>query len=162
IPDGVKTTVSTATFTTNTAGGVQKGTGNIVLLSTGTSDLTSADAIDLLFDFTGMTAGTLSYGFKSVLNPSGNRNASLRAYPRTEGVAFTELPDAAVLNFSNSAVIAKPISLVQLPASFTNSPTARIRFYEYNGSGGSSGPRPKASIDSIAVTATPISSGGPS
>src|SRR5712691_10292271 len=33
IPDGKKTTVSTATFSTGTSGGVQKGTNNIVLLS---------------------------------------------------------------------------------------------------------------------------------
>ena len=32
IPDGVRTTVSTATFTTTTSGGVQKGTGNIIQL----------------------------------------------------------------------------------------------------------------------------------
>src|SRR5438093_8004113 len=38
IPDGVKITVSTAAFVTSTAGGVQKGAGNIQLLSTNGTD----------------------------------------------------------------------------------------------------------------------------
>src|SRR5215831_362074 len=37
IPDPLKITTQTATFTTGATGGVQKGTGNIVLLSTGTT-----------------------------------------------------------------------------------------------------------------------------
>src|SRR5437868_9116115 len=52
IPDGVKTTASTATFASGSAGGVQKGTGTINLLSTGTTDNTSSCAIDLFLDFT--------------------------------------------------------------------------------------------------------------
>ena len=48
IPDGVKTTTSTATFSTGTTGGVQKGTGTINLLSTGTTDNSTADALDVL------------------------------------------------------------------------------------------------------------------
>ena len=47
IPDGVRITVSTATFVTGTTGGVQKGSGNIQLLSTNTADNTHAVAIDL-------------------------------------------------------------------------------------------------------------------
>src|SRR3954462_7313977 len=38
IPDGVRITTATANFTTGTSGGVQKGTQNIVLLSTGATD----------------------------------------------------------------------------------------------------------------------------
>jgi hypothetical protein len=57
IPDGVRITVSTAAFVSGTQGGVQKGSGNIQLLSTNGTDLTNADAIDLLLDFTGVTAG---------------------------------------------------------------------------------------------------------
>jgi hypothetical protein len=54
------------------------------------------------------------------------------------------------------------VLLIPLPAGFTNSPTARIRFYDYNGTGpaGSSGARPKASIDNVSVTGTLIGSGG--
>src|SRR4051812_26764872 len=61
IPDGQKTTVSTATFSSGSSGGVQKGTGNIVQLSTGTTDNSTANAIDLYLDFTGTNAGALSF-----------------------------------------------------------------------------------------------------
>jgi hypothetical protein len=163
VPDGVRITVSTATFVSGTAGGVQKGAGNIQLLSTNATDNLNADAIDLLLDFTGRTAGTLSYDFATVFNTTGNRNGSLRVYTSTDGVTFTELTDASVVNFQNNVAFSRQISLVPLPASFTNSPTARIRFYDSNGTGpaGSSGARPKASIDNVAVTGTPIGAGGP-
>jgi len=162
IPDGVKTTVSTATFTSGTTAGVQKGSGNIQLLSTNATDNINADAIDLLLDFSGMNAGTLSYKFETVFNGAGSRNASLRIYTSTDGTTFTELTDASVVNFTNNVVLTKQISLIPLPAGFTNCPTARIRFYDYNGTGGSTGARPKASIDDVAVAATPIGAGGPS
>jgi endonuclease I len=163
IPDGVRTSQSTATFVTNTTEGVQKGSGNIQLLATNATDFTHAVAIDLLLDFTGVTVGTLSYDFAAVINTTGNRNGSLRVYTSTDGVTFTELVDASVLNFQNNVAFSKQVSQVQLPASFTNSPTARIRFYDYNGTGpvGSSGARPKASIDNVVVTTTPIGGGPP-
>ncbi len=162
IPDGVRITVGTATFVTGTAGGVQKGAGNIQLLSTNATDNLNADAIDLLLDFTGIAAGTLSYDFATVFNTTGNRNGSLRVYTSTDGVTFTELPAASVVNFQNNVAYSTQISLVPLPAAFTNCATARIRFYDYNGTGpsGSSGARPKASIDNVAVTGTPITAGG--
>ena len=163
IPDGVRITVSTATFVSGTTGGVQKGSGNIQLLSTNATDLLNADAIDLLLDFTGVTAGSLSYDFATVFNTTGNRNGSLRVYASIDGVTFTELADASVVNFQNNVTFSKSVSLVALPAAFTNCPTARIRFYDYNGTGpaGSSGARPKASIDNVQVTGTLIGSGGP-
>src|SRR5436309_3927579 len=163
IPDGVKITVSTATFVSGTTGGVQKGSGNIQLLSTNATDNLNADAIDLLLDFTGMNAGTLSYDFATVFNSTGNRNGSLRVYTSIDGTTFTELPAASVVNFTNNVAFSQQIALVQLPAAFTNCATARIRFYDYNGTGpaGSSGARPKASIDNVAVTGTPIGGGGP-
>lgn len=163
VPDGVRISVSTATFVNGTAGGVQKGSGNIQLLSTNATDNINACAIDLLLDFTGMTAGALSYDFATAFNSSGNRNGSLRVYTSIDGVTFTELSAASVVNFQNNVTFSQTISLVALPASFTNCATARIRFYDYNGTGpaGSSGARPKASIDNVAVTATPIGAGGP-
>jgi hypothetical protein len=163
IGDGVKITVSTAAFVTSTTGGVQKGAGTIQLLSTNGTDNINADAIDLLLDFTGMTAGTLSYDFATVFNTTGNRNGSLRVYTSIDGTTFTELTDASVVNFQNNVAFSKQVSQVTLPASFTNCATARIRFYDYNGTGpaGSSGARPKASIDNVAVTGTLIGSGGP-
>jgi len=162
IPDGVRTSASTATFVTGTTEGVQKGSGNLQLLATNATDNTHAVAVDLLLDFTGMTSGTLSFDFATAFNSTGNRNGSLRVYTSTDGVTFTELTAAAVLNFQNNAVFSTQITAVPLPAAFTNCATARIRFYDCNGTGpaGSSGARPKASIDNVQVTASPISSGG--
>jgi hypothetical protein len=163
IPDGVRITASTAAFVTGTTGGVQKGTGNIQLLSTNGTDNINADAIDVLLDFTGVTAGTLSYDFATVFNSTGNRNGSLRVYTSIDGTLFTELTSASVVNFTNNVAFSQQVLLVQLPPEFTNCATARIRFYDYNGTGpaGSSGARPKASIDNVAVTGTLIGSGGP-
>lgn len=162
IPDGVRTSQTTNAFVTTTTEGVQKGSGNIQLLATNGTDLTHAVAIDLLLDFTGRTAGTLSYDFATVFNTTGNRNGSLRVYTSIDGTNFTELTAAAVLDFQNNTAFSTSIVGVALPANFTNCATARIRFYDYNGTGpaGSSGARPKASIDNVQVTSTDISSGG--
>src|SRR5208283_2297331 len=46
IPNGIKITTSTLTFSTGTSAGVQRGTENILLLTTGTADNTSSAAID--------------------------------------------------------------------------------------------------------------------
>ncbi len=152
IPDGIHTTASTATFVTGTTGGVQKGTGNIQLLSTGTTDNSSADAIDLFLDFTGIAAGTLSYSWQTVFNSTGDRKGSLRVYTSIDGATFTELAAADVLNFTNNVAGSGSITSVALPASFGNSPSARIRFYYHNGTGGTTGSRPKVAIDNVAVT----------
>ncbi len=169
IPDGIKTTVSTATFTnTSTSGGLQRGSlaasgsanvpGTLVLLSTGATNNSSACAIDFFMDFTGTVAGTLSFDWAVVINggaPTDNREGSLRVYGSTDGITFTELPSAAVLNKVNNVAASGSITTVALPVSFNNSPTARLRFYEYNASStGSSGNRPKISIDNVVVTAT--------
>ncbi|MGB8195001.1 MAG: hypothetical protein WCF67_23900, partial [Chitinophagaceae bacterium] len=159
IPDGVRITTATATFATGTSGGVQKGTQNIVLLTTGATDNTSSAAIDFFMDFTGVNAGTLSFDWASVNNSTGDRKGSLRVYYSTNGTSFTELTAAQVLNFTNNVSTSGSIVSVALPAAFNNSPTARLRFYYHNGSGGASGSRPKVSIDNLTVTA---SSTGPS
>ena len=58
VGDGIKISTSTATFVTTTAGGVQKGTGNIQLLSTSTS---TSCAIDFYVNFSGVNAGIISF-----------------------------------------------------------------------------------------------------
>lgn len=164
VPDGVRITTATATFATGTSGGVQKGsaqspaTQSIVLLATGATDNSSAVAIDFFMDFTGVNAGTLSFDWASLNNSTGDRKGSLRVYYSTNGTSFTELSSAAVLNITNNAATSGSITTVALPAAFNNSATARLRFYYYNGTGGSSGSRPKISIDNLAVTA--VSAGG--
>jgi hypothetical protein len=154
IPDGIRITTGTTTFAATTnSGGVHRGTQNIILLSTGATDNTSSSAIDFLMDFTGVDAGTLSFDWASVNNSTGDRNGSLRIYYSTDNNSFTELTTAQVLNFTNNSPSSGSINSVTLPPAFNNSPTARLRFYYHNGTGGTTGSRPKISIDNLTVTA---------
>lgn len=150
IPNATRITTSGESFSSSTSGGIQKGPGSIMLLSTGSTDNTSSVAFDLFMDFTGVEAGTLSFDWASVNNSTGDRKGSLRVYATTDGVGFTEI--ASVLNFTNNSPTNGNV-LVNLPSSFTNSATARLRFYYHNAAGGSSGSRPKISIDNLQVTA---------
>jgi hypothetical protein len=161
IPDGSRISTATTTFQgTTTSGGVQKpGVGSnpagaITLLTTGSTDNTSADAIDLFLDFSGRFAGTLSFTWASVTNSTGDRRGSLRVYTSTDGATWTELAGAAVLNFQNNNLTSGSVTAVSLPSSFNGSATARIRFYEFNGTGGTTGSRPKIALDNVAVTST--------
>lgn len=152
IPSASRITTSTASFSSGSSGGVQKGSGNIQLLSTGSTDNSSSAAIEFYMDFTGMNAGTLSFDWASVNNSTGDRKGSLRVYASTDGIAYTELASADVLNVTNNVPSTGSVSSVALPASFNNSSTARLRFYYHNGTGGTTGSRPKISIDNLTVT----------
>ncbi|MFM2327412.1 MAG: hypothetical protein RIR31_1614, partial [Bacteroidota bacterium] len=171
IPNGTTLTASTLSFqsgTPGTSGGVQKGsdqiapipaTQSIILLSTGSSDNTTASAIDFYLDFTGVDAGTVSFDYQtfsnSIVTGSANdRAGSLRVYASTDGIVFTELTLASVLNFINNTPVNGTKTNIALPASFNKNATARLRFYYHNGTGGTNGSRPKISIDNITVTAT--------
>lgn len=154
IPSATRVTTNSV-FASGTSGGVQKGTQNIILLSTGGTDNTTSTAIDLYLDFTGVEAGTISFDWASVNNSTGDRNGSFRVYSSIDGANFTELTGASVLNFTNNLATSGSIVNVDLPASFTNNPKARLRFYYHNGTGGitPTGSRPKISIDNLTVTA---------
>ena len=135
IPDGIKTTATTATFATSgSSGGVQRGSlsgnvaGTIVQLSTGTTDNTTSNAIDLFLDFSGRTAGTLSFSWAEVNNGSGDRHSSLKVYGSTDGVTFTEITGTGLpINVTNNVASSGTISTVTLPTSFNGTSTARIR-----------------------------------
>lgn len=160
IPNATATTAATTAFTTSaSSAGVQRGSlsgnvpGTIVLLTTGTSDNTTATAIDFLMDFSNTNADSLFFDAATVINSTGNRVSSLRVYWSTNGTTFTQLtgtnlPFSATNNVSSSANIR-----VKLPSAFNNTSTCRLRFYYHNGTGGSSGSRPKISIDNVTVTA---------
>jgi hypothetical protein len=137
------------------SGGLYKGAQSIVMLSTGPTDNTSSIAIDLFLDFTSVNAGTLSFDWASLNNNSGNRNGSLKVYASTDGVAFTEITSAQVLNFTNFSPTSGTVSNVALPSIFNGSATARLRFYYYNGTGGTAGSRPRINLDNVKVTALP-------
>lgn len=160
IPNGTTLTASTSSFqSTLTSGGVQKGTiqtpstQSIVLLSTGSSDNTTSAGIDFYMDFSSVNAGTLSFDWASFNNTTGNRNGSLRVYSSVDAITFTELTFASVLNFTNNAPTTGSKNNIALPSSFNNNPNALLRFYYHNGTGGTTGSRPKISIDNLTVTA---------
>jgi len=163
IPSPTNVTTTTV-FSSGASGGVQRGTDqvapltptqSIVLLSTGSGDNSSSAAFDIYLDFTGVNAGTLSFDYQTLSNnlvgTTNDRAGSLRVYATTDGVNFTEVTN--ILNFINSNPISGSKTNISLPTSFNNSPTARLRFYYYNGTGGTTGSRPKISIDNITATA---------
>lgn len=151
IPNGIRTTNATNTFASGTGTGVQRGSGSLVLLATGATDNTTAIAVDLLLDFTGVNAGTIGFNWASINNSTGDRKGSLRVYGSIDGINFNEITAAAVLNITNNASTSGTIAGIALPANFSNNPNARLRFYYYNGMGGTSGSRPKISIDNLVV-----------
>jgi len=154
IPDGVKTTVSSATFQASTSsGGIQRGSGNLLFLSTGTSNNANSVAVDLLLDFTGRTAGTITFDWACVFNSTGNRGGTLSVYTSTDGTTWTLLSGTSV-SVVNNVASSGTVSTVQLPSSFNNNANARVRFYQYADAVGTTGSRPKISIDNLAVTST--------
>ena len=156
VPDPLKITIVDTNFTTGTAGGLQKGSGNLLMLTTGSTDNTSAMALDFFVNFSGLKSGTLSFDWSSVTNASGDRKSTLKVYGSTDGTNYTELTGAQVLNITNGTVTSGSITNVNLPSSFTCAPIARIRFYLFNGTGGTTGSRPKISLDNVKVTGTPV------
>ncbi len=156
IPNGTRITTSTTNFSTSeNSGGLHKGNESLVLLSTGTTDNTTSAAVDLYLNFSTLNAGLLNFDWKSINNSSGNRNGSLRIYASVDNVSFTEITGAQVLNFTNNNPTAGSVRNVQLPAAFNNAQTAILRFYYHNGTGGTTGARPKISIDNLQITAVP-------
>ena len=158
IPSATKTTTTSttpATIASSTGVGQDATTSTkLVFLTTGTTDNSAAVACDLNLNFSGRNAGAFSFEAAVIFNSTGNRVSTLKVYYSTDGSTWTEitgtsLPFVAVNNVANSASIS-----VRLPSGLNNSSTVKLRFYSYNGSGGSSGSRPKISIDTVAVTST--------
>ena len=161
IPDASKITTNSTAFQFPSNGvygsGVYKGTQNMVLLSTGSTDNTSSVAMDFFLDFTGINANNLSFDWAVINNSSGNRASSLRVYASIDGISFTEISSARVSNFinNNTVNVAGSITNISLPSIFNNNANARLRFYYHNGTGGTTGSRPRLSIDNVKVTAVP-------
>jgi trimeric autotransporter adhesin len=155
VPDGVRITGATNVYQTGSSSGIYQQNQALVLLATGTTNNTSAVAMDLYLNFTGLNAGTLSFDWASINNFTGDRKASLKIYYSTNGTTFTEIPAAAVLNVTNNSPTSGSINFAALPAALNGASNAIIRFYYYNGTGGTTGSRPKLSIDNMQVTAVP-------
>ncbi len=152
VTTGVRTTKSSATFVTGSSGGIQKGSGNLVFLSTGSTATPEAVAADLLLNFTGRTAGTLSFDWSAIDNSSGTRPTSLRVFWSTDGLTFTEIAGAQLLDKLSSD--SGSITNVALPSNFDNSATARLRFYNHAGTITGAGSRDKIAIDNLSITST--------
>jgi hypothetical protein len=160
IGDGIKTTVATDTFKTGSSGGVQKGTGNIVLLSTSTAN---ACAIDLNLDFTGRNAGTVSFDAAEINNSTGDRDSVLQLFYTTDGSTFTELTGTSLPFVARNNVASSAHISISLPSALNGSSTVRLRFYERSTTSGATptGSQPKISIDNISVTSTGASGSPP-
>ena len=163
IPNGTNITLATTVFLapTTLSTGIERGTNNptvtnLIFLATGSTDNSAAIAVDLLLDFTGRNAGTLSFDYTNIVNSSGNRVSSIKVYTSTDGLVFTELT-AALVSGTNGIAASGSRSAIALPSSFNTSSTARIRFYYYNGGVATTSPtgsRPKIGIDNLAITST--------
>jgi autotransporter-associated beta strand protein len=156
VTTGTRTTKSSATFVTSSTGGLQKGTQAMVFLSTGSTTTPEAVAVDLLLNFSGRTAGTLSFDWTALDNSSGTRPTSLRVFWTIDGTTFTEITGAQVLDKVSSS--SGSITSVALPTQFNNSSSAVLRFYNHAGTITGSGTRDKMQIDNVAVTSTAAAS----
>ena len=155
IPVATNITTATLAFSSSSSTGVQKGTENLQFLTTGTTDNSTSIGLDLLLNFTGRNAGTLSFDAATVFNSTGDRVSTLRAYTSINGTDWSELTTGGLPFVSTNNVAGSSNISVSLPRSFDNAPQAQIRFYVYNGEGaGTRGSRPKISIDNVAVTST--------
>lgn len=154
IPSANRTTVSSLVFASGASGGVQRGSGNIQLLSTGGTDNTTSVAFDFFVDLTGVSSSSLSFDAALVINgTASNRVSTLRVYGSTDGLNFVEV--STPFSVTNTGTSAASLS-ISLPASFNNNPNAQLRFYCHNGTGGSSGNRPKISIDNLTISGTAV------
>jgi len=130
----------------------------MLFLSTGSGTTPEAVAVDLLLDFTGRTAGTLSFDWAALDNASGTRPTSLRVFWSTDNSTFTEIAGAQILDKESATSPATgSVSGVALPTQFSGNASARLRFYNHAGAATGSGNRDKMQIDNVAVTSTAAS-----
>ena len=160
IPSATKTTVVSNGTTMNFVGsgstiGYDAATSTkLVFLTTGTTDNNAAIACDLNLNFSGRLAGNLSFDANTIFNSTGNRNATLRVYYTFDGSAWTELTGTNLPYVATNNVVGSGAISMQLPSVLDNKSTVTFRFYCHNGTGGTTGSRPKIGIDNVIVTST--------
>jgi hypothetical protein len=142
----------TTVFVSGSTGGVQKGDKAIVLLAVGsTSDGNNAAAFDLNLNFASTSAGSISLDWAEVLNGTGNRQSTFKLQTNTgTNSDFVDLPGSTVV-IANNAAANGSLTNIALPAEFANKSNAKIRFFLVTSAGGTTGSRPKISIDNITV-----------
>jgi endonuclease G, mitochondrial len=162
IPLASSITVNSTAFSTGSTGGIQNGNTNIQFLSTGTTDNSSAAALDLNLNFTGKNAGNLSFDAATVFNQTGNRAGTLRVFYALDGSNWTELSGTDLPFLANNSTAKSSNINIILPSAINNQATVKFRFYYHNGGTvptGPTGSRPKISIDNLTVSSL---SNGPS
>ena len=98
----------------------------------------------------------LTFDAACVFNSTGNRAGTLRVYYSSDGATWNELtgtglPFTATNNVASSAAVS-----VSLPPALDNMATVKLRFYYHNGTGGTTGSRPKISVDNVLVTSSGV------
>ena len=159
IPVATNTTVASSSslaVVASSAGiGIDASTSSkLVFLTTGSTDNTSSIGVDLNLNFTGRTAGSISFDGGIINNGSGSRNATLRLYYSLNGNSWTEITGTNLPYTVTNNVSSSPSISITLPSALDNQNTVKLRFYYHNGTGGSTGSRPKITIDNLSVTST--------
>jgi hypothetical protein len=158
IPSATRITTASTTLTTNaspTSTGIYANS-NLIFLTTGTTDSTVAVAADLNLNFSGRAAGALTAAVAANANSTGNRVSTLRAYYSTDGSAWTELTGTGLPFLATNNVAGSASINISLPSALNNQSAVKIRFYSHNGSGGTTGSRPRITLDNLGVTSTSI------
>jgi hypothetical protein len=144
-------------FSTTTSGGVQKGTGTMLFLATGTN----AGATDLLLDFGGRKDGVLNLDYAKVANTANNtdpRTSDLKVqYSLDNGATFADTAGYIIPRIANNDTPQSGSLSVTLPPAINNQSQVVLRFYFWNnGQTGGSGSRPKWSIDNLAISSSSL------
>lgn len=143
----------TTVFSTTTGGGVQRGTANILLLATGTVTPANAAAFDLYLDFSNRNAGTISLDWAQLINGTGNRGSDFTVQANTGASNAFEVISGSAISVVNNVALSGTLNIT-LPAGLNGKANARIRFYLVTNAIGTTGSRPKLSIDNLNVTST--------
>lgn len=159
IPAATKTTSSStnalAVVASAAAVGIDASSSTkLVFLTTGATDNTTSIATDLNLNFANRTAGNLSFDASTIFNGTGNRVSSLKVYYSLNGTTWTELTGTNLPYVATNNVAGSSAINITLTSALNNEANVKFRFYYHNGSGGSTGSRPRIGIDNLSVTST--------
>lgn len=156
IPSATNVTVAWTTFanSTTSSGSVGVDGSRILFLSTGVSDNTTSVAYDLNLNFSNRKADSLTFDIATVFNSTGNRVSSLRIFYSLDSTNWTQLTGTNIPYSATNNVAGSQIGRIKLPNAMDNQSMVKIRFYYHNGSGGTTGSRPKISVDNVLVSSS--------
>ncbi len=145
---------NTTVFASGTSGGVQKGTNAMVFLATGVN----TGGTDLLLNFSGRTAGNISFNWSKIVNTANTnaRSSDLKLqYSTNNGSNFTDITGYTIPRINNNTNVESGNLDVVLPSEISGQAQAVIRFFYWNnGMTNGSGNRPKWNIDDVLVTSS--------